>query len=617
MGLQAMRLDIQGLRAFAVLSVVLFHVAPLRLPGGFIGVDMFFVISGYLIIGGIQRSLIKHSFSFTTFYHHRLVRLAPAYVAVILVTTLVGSFTLLPHEFLEYTKSLAASLTYTSNFWFYTKAGYFDGELNSSPLLHTWSLSVEEQFYFIIPALLFILQKKKINLIKSAITLCIVSFLLSVYLTKTNQPMAFYFSPMRIWQFLIGGLAAVTSIRALKNSNINDALILLCLGGLIASCFMLKHDNFPGIKAVIPTILTATIIILGSNQNITYRLIGNPIAKYFGDISYSLYLWHWPVTIYFTVTYSADLYWEYKLAVIVISIALAMVTYHALENPLRHKLKEATFRNCILGYVLICTFLVALSLTISEYKVETASPLSKHLGSYLSYQAKESRSGKCFLSVSSNDFKYYDKGACITYGKSNQSNLLLVGDSHAAHWYSGLSYHLKNTNITQATAAGCKPTINPDGKKRCTDLINWFFNEHILDNNYDHIVISARWNESDSEKLTATLAYLHKYAKKITVLGPIMEYHVPLPRLLANDTTGTTAYLSGDYRAIKRTDKVIQEATQRSAAQYISILDAVCSEERSCITITEENIPLQFDYGHLTKSGSKQIINKIIDDLSM
>lgn len=611
-----MRKDIQGLRAFAVLSVVIYHVAPLRLPGGFIGVDIFFVISGYLIIGSIQSSLNNQSFSFKTFYHHRLARLAPAYLTVILVTTLVCSLILLPHEFLDYTKSMAASFTYTSNFWFYTKAGYFDGELNLSPLLHTWSLSVEEQFYFVIPALMFILHKRNIDLIKSTAILCIISFLFSAYLTKTNQPMAFYFSPMRFWQFLIGGLAAITSVRLVQSRNIKDATILICLGGLITSCFMLTHDEFPGITAAIPTILTATILILGDERNLTYRLVGNTIAKYIGDISYSLYLWHWPVTIYFTIVYSSDLYWKYKVAVICLSIAFAILTYHTIEDPLRHRLKKAKLKNLTVGYVVICTIMLGSSTGIYQYKETAESQLSKKLGSYLSYKAIEYRSGQCFLPTSSNDFKFYDQKICITHGNSNGDNILLIGDSHAAHWYSGMTHHLKNSNITQATASGCKPTIKPAGKKRCADLMNWFYEQHIPNTKYDHIIISARWKKNDAKELEKTLKYIKPYARKVTVLGPIMEYHVPLPRLLAKDTSGASAFQAGDYKVIKQTDKRIRTTTEGLGVNYVSILNAMCPTTRSCITVTEDITPIQFDYGHLTESGSKEMVDKIIKSLT-
>ncbi len=604
-----MRNDIQGLRAFAVLSVIIYHVAPLRLPGGFIGVDVFFVISGYLIIASITKNLEAKRFNFSDFYNRRLSRLAPVYIVVTLVSACLLYNSLLPSEYTSFSRSAAASFAYISNFWFYTKAGYFDTELLTSPLLHTWSLSVEEQFYLIIPGILYLAYKMRISIRLTLAVLTILSLFAGIIVTNINQPAAFYFSPLRFWQFMIGGYTALYIRSSLYSSITRDIITFSSIAALIVCCFVISHDDFPGWKAIIPTILTAVILAMGNKTNISYKVIGWKLPKYIGDISYSLYLWHWPLIVYFSVEVSSDLAREYKLLVLLSTLVLSIISYHTIENPLRRALSKKSTKFNYTSYILICSVLTSGLIVASTFKSDSAVGSLSHYEGFLSYDSSAFRNGQCFLSSTSNDFRLYDKELCNTH-TDGLTNMLLIGDSHAAHWYPALVSTFPNNSTTQATASGCKPVIGTTGPDRCVKLVEWVYGELINKYRFDKIIISARWRDNDITKLKQTLSYLAEYNTDVIVLGPIIEYNVPLPRLLAKGLSTEEVMNKSSYHEIKIRDLKIRSTTEEYA-RFISVLDTMCEYKTTCDLQTEDSIPLQFDYGHLTSEGATYIMKKM------
>lgn len=606
-----MRNDIQGLRAFAVLSVIIYHVAPLRLPGGFIGVDIFFVISGYLIISSIVKNLDNNNFSFKTFYNRRLTRLAPVYLVVTVATAVLLYNSLLTSEYDSFSKSVAASFAYASNFWFYTKAGYFDSELLTSPLLHTWSLSVEEQFYLVIPGLLYLTHKAKLSTKGVLLTTIVVSLAACIAVTNVNQPAAFYFSPLRFWQFMIGGYAALY----IKPDNIpkqlRDAGIIICTAALVLLCFIMEHADFPGWKAILPTFLTAIILALGTRDNFSYKLIGSAIPKYIGDISYSLYLWHWPLIVYFSVEESSYLAREYKIAVIALTFVLSILSYHTIENPLRRKLNAYPARKNYLTYGATCTVILVILLGATNYKTTQSDEKLQHYEKFLSYGASDFRNGICFLSSTSNDYSLFNKELCNTH-TDGRINILLVGDSHAAHWYPAMKNVFPEYTTTQVTSSGCKPVLETTGPDRCTHLIEWAYKELITNYHFDKILISARWVKGDEKKLKNTVNFLANHADEVIILGPTIEYNVSPPRLLARGATREEISDKNKYDTIKSYERVLTESIGNEA-KYVSVLDAVCPSKQTCILTTPNNTPLQFDYGHLTSEGAIHLMQKLSD----
>jgi peptidoglycan/LPS O-acetylase OafA/YrhL len=611
------RLDIQGLRALAVLSVVIFHISPEHITGGYLGVDIFFVISGYLIMGQIWRALNEHRFSFTEFYTKRFKRLLPALVVVLVISSIAAYFLLLPGEYSSYTYSVFSSLFYFSNFWFYTKSGYFDAELQTAPLLHTWSLSVEEQFYFIFPFLLFFLYKTCSTTKKSVaalIVIAIITLVLSEWMLSFDQSLSFYASPTRFWQFIIGGLLAITKISP-PQYKLSQYLSLIGLAVLVFVIFTFNEKTpFPGFMAIPVTLATALVIYARSERGPMGWLLTNPISNYFGNISYSFYLWHWPVIIFYK-SYLFDQFVEFekfeKITVLIASMFLATLTYWYVESPFK-KLKSTpdSFKPILVSLAIT----VGITLTVygSSYIQHTqVTEQAKFYESYLIYE-NPMRQTSCFLTSKNNNFKFFDQKKCINID-TQKYNILLMGDSHAEQWLSALQESLKrNQTLSVVTASGCKPLVPLNGAERCTKLFDWALNELLPNQRFDKIIISARWQSKDIQLINEITNQLKKYSDDIEVIGPVVEYQHSLPKLLAKLGSSSEIMRFANYSERKKVDLELERVTTLAGAKYLSAIKYLCSEDGStCQLTTGTNIPMQFDYGHLTHEGAIVIMSQL------
>jgi peptidoglycan/LPS O-acetylase OafA/YrhL len=605
------RWDIQGLRALAVLSVVLYHIAPMYLPGGFIGVDIFFVISGYLIIGHIWKDLNLNTFKLTKFYSSRIKRLFPAFFTTIVISSIFAYIYLLPNEFNDYALSVYFSILYISNFWFYTKSGYFDGELDYASLLHTWSLSVEEQFYIVFPVLLLLIyRKQKQNLVPILLVILAVSLCVSEILLRYDESLSFYLSPTRFWQFIAGGLLSIFYVKRPHSKLIRELITFVALITLILCMFLMSPSNFPGLKAIIPTLATALIIYSCSTYDYSFKVLSNPIARFFGNISYSLYLWHWPVIVFYKLSINEGLQGFHKIYVLMISIFLGYISYRFIENSTR-KIKSQKMIFTPVSISILLSIALCITLYIAtNFHLERFTKNQIFYASYLKYSSTHFRQGECFLTSKHNDILFYNKNTCIEYD-SNKYNTLLIGDSHAAHWFSALKQKQTfTTTLSQVTSSGCRPTINTVGAKRCSDLIGWAFNDLVTNTKFDKIFLSGNWQNSDVDKLKETIKYLENYSDNIVVLGPMLKYKTSLPRILALSNSNDEITQQSNYSMSLKKDGIIESAVNSTTARYISILKAICPGG-ICATRTKENIPIQFDSSHLTKDGATYLLEKI------
>ncbi|MGN0902834.1 MAG: acyltransferase family protein [Succinivibrio sp.] len=370
------RSDIDGLRAIACLSVVIFHAFPSYLHGGFIGVDIFFVISGFLISSILYRTLFNPEapgrVNIVDFYIRRVRRIFPALIAVLITTLIIGWFILLPAEYRLLGKHAISGAIYISNISLYNEAGdYFNVASNAKPLLHLWSLGVEEQFYLIFPVLLWILYKTRINFVISLAVFTLISLILNIYEVNTNhQTAAFYLPWCRFWELSIGAILAyivnyyhdsvtraksfitdnaiavsVSKIIFRKNSDdlrhnlVNNVISLAGLALIIYGIFTIKNDiTFPGTKALIPVFGALMIIGAGNTAFINKYILSNRVMVFLGLISYPLYLWHWPLlSLPYIFEGQIPEAWVRAVAV-VLSIVLATITYLVIEPPLRYGL---------------------------------------------------------------------------------------------------------------------------------------------------------------------------------------------------------------------------------------------------------------------------------------
>lgn len=332
------RSEIDGMRAIAVLAVVLYHFGVPGLSGGFVGVDIFFVISGFLIGGILWREYDQTgAIRLRHFYVRRFRRLAPAFFVMALVTAAVAWAVLLPFEYREFGKALIASTVYLSNVLFYRQAGYFDAASEDKPLLHTWSLAVEEQFYIFLPLTIVLLARWRWGLIGTLVALWAASLAACILLTPSHHSATFYLFPFRAWELLSGVLLAIWGDRTGRRWQGFAALSWLGLALVAVSIVAIPAGPlFPGMLAILPVLGTLLLLANGCGQNGVNRLLCHRVAVFFGQISYSLYLWHWPVFALSTYLRGDDVGPLDAVAWFVLSVGLAWLSWRVVENPIRH-----------------------------------------------------------------------------------------------------------------------------------------------------------------------------------------------------------------------------------------------------------------------------------------
>lgn len=346
------RPDIDGLRAVAVLSVILYHAGIGVLKGGFVGVDIFFVISGYLISTIIFHDLESGKFSLGRFYERRIRRIQPALIAMVLVTMVLCAVFFVPADFKLFAQSVGATVLFSSNIYFYLKSGYFDPLAETKPLLHTWSLAVEEQYYLFFPLLVLLLWRHARRHLVAVLTgLAVVSFVFSIWQARAASNAAFYLPFDRIWELLIGALLALGLVPPARHAGVRLLMGFVGLGAMLGSIFLFSpHDVFPGERALLPCLGAALLIYAGQGvpQGANAWLASRPMV-FTGRISYSMYLWHWPVIVVLQYVLFRKLSLAEVLAYLVLVYALAWASWKWIEQPWRDARRLAFSRRGIFG----------------------------------------------------------------------------------------------------------------------------------------------------------------------------------------------------------------------------------------------------------------------------
>ena len=627
---RAYREDIDWLRAIAVLSVVAFHFEAPAVFGGFVGVDIFFVISGYLITGIIQSELQSGTFSFLRFYERRVRRLLPALYAMVALTAIPSFHYLLTSERLEFFRSVAAVVTFTSNFFFWFQTGYFDHAAVEKPLLHTWSLAVEEQFYLALPLLLWALLRRgqggRLRLPIALIALSVASFVLAVWLMRTDRAAnAFFMSPPRAWEFLIGGIIAIDGFPVLRNVRLQQIARAVALVMIAIPVFSLRQGpGFPGVNALPPSIGAALFIWAGIGLPSLARSRYSPLAivKFFGKISYSLYLWHWPLFAFARFSKSSLVLDPFdKWGLFALTVAISYLSWRFVEQPFRNRTlaptRAAAFR--IAGISTAVLLAASVGGIVASQNPSEADRSALQLEAYNNYAYQPLfRSGTCFTQSWST---FDEKCLALVPGKTN---LLLWGDSYAAQYFVGLSKSAdpQGVNILQATQAACMPTLAAasQGVASCKSFaarMDAFFK----DGKPDLVIISADWLEYSRTPrfdgmiadLKHTIAELTGRGIAVVLLGPPVQFRSRLPAMLMR------AQLRGiDLRAddFVLPDIFALDARMRAALpsrdkfSYLSVVSAICPARQCPLTIGED-VPLAWDHAHLTAEGSEYVVNRI------
>lgn len=618
------RPDIDGLRAVAVLSVLAYHLGFNSFAsGGFIGVDVFFVISGYLITKIIYRGLFDGNYSFLEFYQRRVRRIFPALFAVYAGVLVLGFFLRFPEELQNIGETTFASILFSSNIIFYLSSGYFDGGLSTNPLLHTWSLSVEEQFYIIIPVVLFFIRPlgpRKCSYI--LLSIAIISFIFATLNISRDPNGVFYLVHYRAWELLAGGLLAIFQIPPVRNQVARESISLAGVAAIVLSTkFLTEATPFPGMSAAPAVFGTVAIIYAGTDgRTIVSRLLAWHPIRFLGLISYSLYLWHWPLIVFYSDYF--ELTTLSRLALGVASIFMAVLSWKFIEGPFRRVSPERSARQTVgVGALSMCVAsLCALGAApllnfVRPAPVEVERLMGYFDGNYDS--AGMMRTGSCFLASDAADFDLFDEKGCLETS-DEKPKVLVFGDSHAAHLWWGLSRDLPGYNVLQATAAGCKPIKNQSGREFCTELRDFVLNDFLPTHRMDTIIVSARWVESDAGALTPTLSDLEQYADKVILIGPTPEYSRGLARIIAtavaNDIPPRLAASEHRRPEPRIVDAAFKKLNLPAKVTYISAYDQLCRSEE-CVVELAGNIPMQFDRDHFTREGSSYLAEKIISEM--
>jgi peptidoglycan/LPS O-acetylase OafA/YrhL len=628
------RPDIDGLRAVAVLAVVGYHAFPAIFPGGLIGVDVFFVISGFLITGIIVDGLDNGTFSFAEFYRRRIRRIFPALAVVLAACLVAGWFLLLPDEFARLGKHAAAGAGFVLNFVLWGEAGYFDKAAVTKPLLHLWSLGVEEQFYIAWPLLLFATGRARLPLIWLVGILLAVSFVISIMLGRSDAVMAFYSPVTRFWELMSGGLLALAVRRSPSGGTKPNAAMahLRSLLGMVAIAipvFLLDDKStFPGWWALLPVVGAYLIISAGPDAWINRVLSWRGLVA-IGLISYPLYLWHWPLLSFLTIAQSQTPPVVWRIVAVLVSVGLAWATYRFVEKPVRFGAARETKAY---GSVAAIVALGAIGIFIDHQEGFTGraivaqnmathntttddTPLSRYLAklaadpNYLQ-KLDDQRSDKiripyCHMDASSATFADFRPtfDRCLAID-SSRKNVLVLGDSHAADVYTALVSAYPEINFLQSTGAGCTPISSLGTTRACKDMLEYTLS-YLASHPVDAVVIEAIW-PPDYAWISLELSRIKGLGIKIMLIGPPLTFTAEVPKIVERRPADTAfaPYIASRIDVTKRTqEQEMAQFAQSNGLDYLPYIAVYC-DNGNCPVLNNDGDLLILDQNHLTYPGA-------------
>jgi peptidoglycan/LPS O-acetylase OafA/YrhL len=651
------RPDIDGLRALAITLVLIFHSFPETLRGGFIGVDIFFAISGYLITGILISSFKDGTFSFKSFYSRRIRRIFPSLIVVLLSTYATGYLLLFPIELKQLSKHIIGGSAFFSNFLLHSEIGYFDPAAENKPLLHLWSLSIEEQFYIALPVLLWVAYRQKFNLLTILICLAVSSFYLNLITTKSLPSNAFYSPLTRAWEFLSGSILAWASVynppwyqkirmyldkvaakilyseentesgRTLSNSCATAGLALICFSAIHVD----KGFTFPGKWAILPVIGACLLIFAGPGAWINRVLLSNKPTVFLGRISYPLYLWHWPLLSFAYIIHSEHPSPVVRAGLIALSAVLAYLTFALIETPLK-KLNNESAK--AFGLLALMSMLGLLG--FATYSSNGITSYNKSIHKVTSAIGEWEFPGKLAPFIFDGRTFYRQSTAAL-------ETTIFIGDSNMEQYYPRIDEIIrKNPNRTNsvifATRGGCLPIpLAPYSLeyRYCEGMTETVLKYIANTPQIDTVVISAQWNGylghgdalngefgHGTTAYKSALAQLDKYLTNLKQLDKTVYFITNIPisseidprqmvkRNILNFPNVFSYQLGGVSR--KQLDKKydliqkdISSIAQRTGAIVIHPMDDLCNKD-ICPNSDEDGNPLYKDLAHLRPSYARQ-----------
>jgi peptidoglycan/LPS O-acetylase OafA/YrhL len=615
------RTDVEGLRAVAVLPIVLYHFGSTVLSGGFVGVDVFFVISGFVIARSIAADIDAGRYSIANFYFKRICRILPALLALVLVTSAAATILLLPPDLETHYRSVAAVGGFVSNLFFWKSSGYFEAAAQTRPLLHTWSLAVEEQFYIFAPPLFAYLYRRwRAKWAPIILALAAVSLAISVAAVFVSPKAGYFLLPSRGWELLLGAALALGGLSGPSRHDVREFLALIGGGAIVGAILMLDRDSpFPGWNALYPCLGTAMIIYAGMGTKrfpIVNRLLSVAPLRWIGRISYSLYLVHWPIVALFQYRALRGPTAAEGAAMLVASIVLATLSWRFIEEPARqfaHRIGTADQHR---GRVVMAGAAVSLAIIGAGLAGAATGGLPGRFPAYhhVAVAGQEQWGGAaCFNEDPSRAIPWNAKTCTRVHGHGGR--VLLWGDSYAAHYVPGLVARRAtiDRDVLQYTFAGCPPILAyysaarvgcSASNARVPGMIRAF--------GIDQVVMSARWDGvplRTLERLHETVATLRALGVRVTVVGQSP---------LFGAEPQTIDFLSGQYRQARTASwpEMVNPqvaAAVRSQAAGASFVDPVASlcTGGDC-AYRDGSAWFYTDEGHLSAAGAARAVDAFL-----
>lgn len=640
------RPDLDGLRALAVLSVVLFHAGFPPFSGGFVGVDIFFVLSGYLITSITLREMIGGSFTFAGFYERRVRRLLPPLIPVLLLTWVASALLLEQAEFSSFAGSLASTLVLSANWYFYSTVGYFDGPGELTPLLHMWSLAIEEQFYLIFPFILFVLIKRNLRPLGVCVGLLAVSLLYSTYLAVVeSKDLLFYGSIGRFWELLVGACLAFAKKPNFSQKTSFDVLEIL--GVALIAIALLGYDAemmFPGPAALIPTMGVALIIYAGGNGRIVSPLLKLKPMVWVGLISYGLYLWHWPIMVF--IRQINPLAGPVAMtAAIAASFVLSIASYRWLEKPIRARAWLCRPKSLYGLSSLAVAFLVvvsglsavpALEAARAKFGLAFRDKFYDHANSDALKQiflAKALYHSELNLNYDGSSGVFdidkhrgwtcsFDNGnsqenvmQCLI-SQAKERNILVIGDSVGRDTSHALRRAYPNHNFLVLHHSGCAPAelITAAGTSLCFPDLNGTLRKITGALNVSGVVMNFRYRPGKWTGIVQSIPEIRKVTKNVVLLGvsPVFKRKVDEYIRGLSGGDGIPLYVSKDDPKMvpwSFDDLAVgaQKVARKQDIEFADVRPFFCDQDRCRLWLDEsKESPLFWDNVHMTNEAITQ-----------
>ena len=634
------RPDIDGLRAIAVLPVVAFHAFPQIFPGGFVGVDVFFVISGFLISQIIFHELHAKSFSLRGFYARRVRRLFPALMVVLAAILAAGWWALLPVELIRLGQQVVTSVAFVANLYLWFQAGYFDPAANTYPLLHLWSLGVEEQFYIFWPLLLILLWRRSRLMLPAIVLIGVATFLLDV-IFASHRVAVFYCPVTRAWEFMLGAALAWMTFGKSPGAPVLPKFInecasltgLILIGGAVA---LLNSDEpYPGWRALLPAVGATLILMSGGTSRIGSLIFAARPLVFVGLISYPLYLWHWPMLWLARLEGFASNAWR-TIAVCIAAVILAWLTYEFIERPIRfgYRKRPGFVTASLVTGLAIAGVIGGLSSVDGAPARWNGAPgrWDKEILTLRDYAANLSlfttqyQWGKCLLYPKQGPKDYADQ--CLGDNRGAEFHVVLWGDSSATALYLGMHALADGRyDIALLSSSACPPFLADyqffADRPNCP-AINAYILQHIQETRPDVVVLSTAptYQNDMAKQMGATIAALQTIGvKTIVLVGPLPSWPIALPALVLqtyfNDSLKAVPHRlelpQSERDAVSRLDAQFGSVAAAAGAIYVSPFGSLCTEQLCTVMI--DGAPVAWDKFHLTVAGSAFVARDIYGKL--